>query len=150
MIFLLITIVFIFGVAGKFGIFGQPINSAEDYVLLIILCLTCGIQNGTITTVSKSVIRTTHLTGITTDLGIGLMRLLSASHTKEDITNEKKATFMRMGIIFFFGFGSVVGGFAFHRLEYIGFIIPLATSGFLFLTMLYFQLLRPLLTKSPS
>ena len=141
-IFFLILIVLINGLMGNFGIFGHPINTSGDYILLILLCLTCGIQNGLITTVSKSVIRTTHLTGITTDLGIGLMRLLSSSHTKENIVNEKKATFMRIGIIFFFVFGSVSGGFAFHRLEYMGFIIPVATSGFLFLTMLYFQLLK--------
>ena len=103
-IFFLILIVFISGVTGHFGPFGQPLNNINDYILLILLCFTCGIQNGTITTVSKSVIRTTHLTGITTDLGIGLMRLLSASHTNENIDNEKKATLMRMGIIFFFGF----------------------------------------------
>jgi uncharacterized membrane protein YoaK (UPF0700 family) len=141
-IFFLILIVFINGLMGNFGVFGHPINTSGDYILLILLCLICGIQNGSITTVSKSVIRTTHLTGITTDLGIGLVRLMSSSHTKENIDNEKKATLTRLGIIFFFGLGSVIGAFAFLRLNYMGFIIPVATSGFLFLMMLYFQRLK--------
>ena len=58
------------------------------------------------------------------------------------LDNEKKATMMRLGIIFFFGLGSVVGGYAFNHLEYLGFIIPALTSGVLFLMMLYFQLLK--------
>ena len=140
-IFLLVLTVFISGVSGKFGVFGQPVNTSADYILLILLCLTCGIQNGSITTVSKSVIRTTHLTGITTDLGIGLVRIFHSSIIHEDMTNEKKATLMRLGIIFFFGLGSVIGGFTFMKIQYMGFIIPVLTSGLLFIGMLYYQLI---------
>lgn len=142
MIFFLILIVLISGITGQLGIFGQPLNNSKDYVLLILLCLTCGIQNGSITTVSKSVVRTTHLTGITTDLGIGLMRLISGPIIHEDMTDEKKAVYMRIGIIICFGLGSVVGGFTFARFEYMGFAIPAITSGFLFITMLYFQFFK--------
>lgn len=143
-IFLLVLVVFFLGIFGLFGVFGQPLNSSSDYLLLILLCLICGIQNGTITTVSKSVVRTTHLTGITTDLGIGLVRLINSPRLNEDMSNEKKSTLMRLGIIFFFGSGSIVGGYAFHNLNYMGFIIPVLTSGFLFFSMIYFQLLRPI------
>lgn len=143
-IFLLVIVVFFMGMFGLFGVFGQPLNSSSDYLLLMLLCLICGIQNGTITTVSKSVVRTTHLTGITTDLGIGLVRLLNSPRLNEDMSNEKKSTLMRLGIIFFFGSGSIVGGYAFHNLNYMGFIIPVLTSGFLFFSMIYFQLLRPI------
>ena len=115
-IFILIFGVFIAGEFNLWGKFGEPLNSNSDYFLLIILCFICGIQNGSITSVSKSVIRTTHLTGITTDLGIGLARLLSAKRLIEPMENEKKAVLMRIGIIFFFGLGSVIGGYAFSRL----------------------------------
>lgn len=142
-IFILLLMIYIGGVSGLFGIFGEPLNNSSDYLLLIILCFTCGIQNGSITSVSKSVIRTTHLTGITTDLGIGLARLLSAKKLSETMENEKKATLMRVGIIFFFGLGSVAGGFVFSKLAYYGFIIPVFTSGFLCALMLYFQFLKP-------
>lgn len=138
-IFLLVLIVFIGGISGALGVFGQPINTSADYLLLMLLCLTCGIQNGSITTVSKSVVRTTHLTGITTDLGIGLMRILNSKRINEDMTNEKKATFMRLGIILCFGLGSVAGGFAFSKFQYMAFLIPVMTSGILFIGMLYYQ-----------
>jgi len=143
-VFLLTAIVFIGGFLGHFGTFGEPLESFHGYALLMFLCLICGIQNGTITSVSKSVIRTTHLTGITTDLGIGLVRLFNHRKLGDHTENEQKATFMRLGIIFFFGFGSVVGGYAFGKFGHGGFLIPVITSGILFWTMMYFQVWGPL------
>ncbi|MNT07349.1 hypothetical protein D3C72_1420490 [compost metagenome] len=131
-----------FGVFGYFGKFGEPLEVSRNYALLVLLCLTCGIQNGTITTVSKSVIRTTHLTGVTTDLGIGIVRFLNRKRLQGEIGNEIHANLMRAGIIFSFGFGSVLGGYVFKKLEYIGFLIPALTSGILFGAMLYFQVLQ--------
>lgn len=142
LIFFLLCIVFGLGVMGYFGKFGEPLELSRDYTLLILLCFVCGIQNGTITTVSKSVIRTTHLTGVTTDLGIGLIRFLNRHKLKGEIGNEVEANFMRAGIIFFFGFGSVFGGYVFSKLGYAGFFIPVLTSGLLFASMLYFQVLK--------
>lgn len=142
LIFFLILIVLIGGMSGHLGVFGEKVYSLPDYFLLILLCFICGVQNGTITTVSKSVIRTTHLTGITTDLGIGLVRLLNYKNIEESLDNEKKATLMRMGIIAFFGLGSVIGGYVFMRMTFMGFVIPAITSGVLFITMLYHQFLK--------
>ncbi len=113
LIFLLLLIVLTGGLLNLYGPFGHPVNTSGDYALLILLCFICGVQNGTITSVSKSVIRTTHLTGITTDLGIGLVRLMNRSKIDEPMENEEKATYMRIGIITFFGLGSVIGGFIF-------------------------------------
>jgi uncharacterized membrane protein YoaK (UPF0700 family) len=142
LIFLLTLIVYFGGMAGLFGEFGEPVANSRDYVLLALLCLICGIQNGTITTVSKSVVRTTHLTGITTDLGIGLIRYVHRDKI-EFLPEDGKANLMRLGIIIFFVLGSVVGGFAFTHFQYGGFLIPVITSGLLFWLMLYFQVYKP-------
>jgi uncharacterized membrane protein YoaK (UPF0700 family) len=142
-IFFLLLIVFLGGSLGVFGVFGEALNSLRDYAVLILLCLVCGIQNGAITTVSKSVIRTTHLTGITTDLGLGIVRILFRKKIQGDLSDEGRANFMRLGIISSFILGSVFGGFVFSSLGYAGFIFPVLTSGGLFLLMLYFQVLRP-------
>jgi uncharacterized membrane protein YoaK (UPF0700 family) len=141
LIFFLICLVFLGGIFGYFGNFGESRAVFRSYALLALLCLTCGIQNGTITTVSKSVIRTTHLTGITTDLGLGLVRVLNRNRLQGDIRVEVHANLMRAGIIFFFGFGSVCGGYIFTKLGYAGFALPAVTSGVLFLSMFYFQVL---------
>ncbi len=141
-IFALLFIVFAGGTLGYFGTFGESLEQVRDYILLILLCFTCGIQNGTITTVSRSVVRTTHLTGITTDLGIGIIRVLNRDKFDHDVSDDARANLMRVGIISSFTLGSVVGGFTFHRLGYGGFIIPLITSGLLFSLMFYFQVLK--------
>ncbi len=143
-IFVLSLIVFIGGILGFFGTFGEPLRYSRDYALLATLCLICGIQNGTITTVSRSVVRTTHLTGVTTDLGIGLMRLFYKDKLGEEYTFEtERENLMRLGIISFFILGSVIGGFAFSNFGYYGFAFPVITSGSLFWLMFYFQVHKP-------
>lgn len=142
LMFFLICLVLILGMMGYFGQFGEPLKLARDYTLLVILCLICGIQNGTITTVSKSVIRTTHLTGMTTDLGLGIVRFLNRKDLNFEMGNEIKANLMRAGVICFFGLGSVLGGYIFSRFGYAGFALPALTSGLLFCSMFYFQVVR--------
>jgi uncharacterized membrane protein YoaK (UPF0700 family) len=143
LIFLLALFVSLAGLFGVFGVFGEAASQPRDFALLALLCLICGLQNATITAVSRSVIRTTHLTGITTDLGIGLARVLNRGKLPGLIDDEVKANLMRFGIIVFFGLGSVAGGIIFRRFEYGGFLVPVITSGTLFGAMLYFQVLRP-------
>jgi uncharacterized membrane protein YoaK (UPF0700 family) len=94
------------------------------------LCFTSGLQNALITTSSGAVIRTTHLTGLTTDLGIGLAKNLAkrldskGSVNQNDLVNNK----IRAGIILCFILGSSVGAFAFLSYEYWGFLLPAAIS----------------------
>jgi uncharacterized membrane protein YoaK (UPF0700 family) len=144
LIFFLILTVFILGLTDHFGVFGEPLDNGHDYILLAILCLTCGIQNGTITTVSKSVIRTTHLTGITTDLGFGIVRFFNRQKLREqnEYGTESKAILMRSGIITFFILGSVIGGALFNQVGFLGFLLPTLSSGLLFLVMYYHQFLK--------
>lgn len=142
LIFFILAVVFIGGILGYFGAFGEPLKLSRDYTLLMLLCLVCGIQNGTITSVSRSVVRTTHLTGITTDLGIGIIRYLNRDKILKEIPNEGRANLMRLGIIFSFLIGSVVSGFLFTRYGYYGFIVPVITSGILFSIMWYFQMYK--------
>lgn len=140
--FALNLFVFFVGILGGWGAFGQAPLQMEGYVLLVILCFICGVQNGTISTVSKSVVRTTHLTGITTDLGLGIVRILHKNKIKNKLNHEEEANLMRVGVIVAFIFGSVVGGLVFNRFEFFGFLLPVAISGSLFGLMLYFQIGR--------
>lgn len=56
-----------------FDLFGASADGAE----LALLCFVMGLQNATITKISGAVIRTTHATGMVTDLGIELGRAVS-------------------------------------------------------------------------
>lgn len=111
-----------------FGDFGEPLLLARDYTLLAILCLCAGLQNATITSASGAVVRTTHLTGITTDLGIGLTRVLTKKKGDYVRRHEAKANIMRAGLIFFFVLGSYLGALLFMKIEYKGFLIPALIS----------------------
>ena len=62
-----------------FGAFGGTLQKHElvDVSLAVItLCFTMGLQNALITKISRAEIRTTHLTGLTTDMGIEIGKLL--------------------------------------------------------------------------
>ena len=139
---LLLLYVVVAGFNGLFGPFGEPIEESKDYTLLATLCLVCGIQNGTITLVSKSVVRTTHLTGVTTDLGIGIVRVLNAKKLRGKVDEEWRANLMRAGVIVFFILGSTLGYKIYERWAFRGFLAPFAICLGLFLMTLYFQVIR--------
>lgn len=137
-----IGLVWLGGIADLFGVFGQSISHFQDYVLIALLCLSCGIQNGLVTSVSKAVIRTTHLTGITTDLGIGLARVFFSKKNKIpgfDSKQESQSNLIRMGLIGAFSVGSILGGLLFTQIGYQGFLIPTLISATLTLTFLGFR-----------
>ncbi len=128
-ILVLITgLVLSLGVTNNYGQFGATLEFGRDYSLLALLCLASGIQNATVTSAYGSVVRTTHLTGLTTDLGIGFVRLFSSvAHKKLDL-REFHASIMRLSIIGSFTLGSVFSAFVFTELAYWGFLIPFVIS----------------------
>ena len=138
-LFLVTLLIAVCGFNNVFGEFGAPLRNAQSYALVMLLCFACGVQNGMITLVSKSVVRTTHITGLTTDLGIGLVRVLSGRPGSE---NEGRANVMRGGIILSFFAGSFAGVPLFRSLQFRGFIFPCLISAGLFALTTYFQLLR--------
>ena len=131
-IFFLIFLVYCLGSQGFFGPFGGDMDTAPGYLLLALLCFTCGLQNGTTTSLSRSAIRTTHLTGLTTDLGIDFVRLI---HRKRRDFGERsgiRPTVSKIVILISFVLGSWAGAYTYRELEYVGFLLPTATSGLLF------------------
>ncbi len=80
------------------------------------LLFAMGLQNSFVTKISNAIVRTTHLTGLFTDLGIELSQLFfSKTHPHQ---NKIKATIkLRIYIISFFFLGGFVGGFLFSRME---------------------------------
>jgi len=140
--FLLLLFVVVGGFNHLFAEFGTPMETTEDYSLLILLCLVCGIQNGMVTLVSRAVVRTTHMTGLTTDLGVGLMRVWNQKLLKKRDDGEMRANYMRIGIIVCFTLGSALAASIFEHFAYRGFIVPVIITGLLFSICFYFQVLR--------
>lgn len=145
-LFVLTLMIAVGGFNNLFGEWGVPISSLRGYVLVSLLCFTCGVQNGTITLVSRSVVRTTHLTGVTTDLGIGIVRFLNRKRI-DGVEDEWIANLMRIGIIIFYTAGSAAGVPVFRSWQFRGFILPCLISGGLFAMAVYFQLVRSWLRR---
>lgn len=122
---LLIGVVAVLGSDGYFGVFGETVNVQRDYVLLACLCGACGLQNAAISSASGSTIRTTHLTGITTDLGLGLVKAEIGKLSQSEKQQERRANLLRIATIGSFTFGSFVGAIMYIRYHYQGFVFPM-------------------------
>lgn len=138
--FLMTFFLFMITFIGTHEAQGHSIDQLEpftEYSLLALLCLTSGIQNATVTSTYGAVIRTTHLTGPTTDLGIGFVRLLTKTHQVKSRFEEIQAIWMRIGIIVFFIIGSICSSFLFLHYGYYGFYLPFGISFLLWLNSLH-------------
>ena len=93
--------------------------SQGDYLA----AMACGLQNAMVTTYSGSTMRTTHITGMVTDLGIACGHFLRG-------TSVDWFRFRIYGVLFlgFFG-GGVIGTFGYERFGYDTLIFPAALSG---------------------
>ena len=100
-----------------------------------LLLFAMGLQNSFVTKVSNAVVRTTHLTGLFTDLGIELSHLFFPSSTLQK--QSLKATIrLRIYIISFFFLGGFVGGYIFSRWHF-GFNTLLVGATILIIALLY-------------
>ncbi|QRM90694.1 DUF1275 domain-containing protein [Lacinutrix sp. WUR7] len=84
-------------------------------LIVCMLLFAMGLQNSLVTKISNAVVRTTHLTGLFTDLGIELSQLFfPKTHLKRE--KIKETIKLRVYIICFFFLGGLVGGFFYSRL----------------------------------
>ena len=86
------------------------------------LLFAMGLQNALVTVISGSVVRTTHLTGTFTDLGIELAQVKWANlAVQQELVSKIK---LRLSIILFFMLGALSGAYLFRYLSYNAFLLP--------------------------
>lgn len=91
------------------GIWGSYFITYNSVLLSFILLFAMGLQNSLVTTISNATVRTTHLTGLFTDLGIELSQLFfyrEPEQRKKLLSSVK----LRISIIGFFFLGGITGG----------------------------------------
>jgi uncharacterized membrane protein YoaK (UPF0700 family) len=94
-----------------------------------------GLQNSLVSMVSGSVVRTTHLTGTFTDLGIELAQIMQKrSEGRQALKSKIK---LRLALIFFFMCGALSGAYTFHWIRFYSFFIPAALLVFTLLADIF-------------
>ncbi|MQT14538.1 YoaK family protein [Segnochrobactrum spirostomi] len=117
-----------------FGVLGAMRADIPNFALFGVpyLCFVMGLQNAIITKISQSRIRTTHVTGMVTDLGIELGKLAYWNRSGPGLppvqADLKKLALLATLLSAFF-IGGVTGALGF---KYVGFIttVPLAAALF--------------------
>ncbi len=113
------------GVLGYLGSFAPHNHFGRDFVIMASLCFACGAQNALFTQASGAIVRTTHLTGLTTDLGVGLAQAVFRSG---DARKVRLANRLRIGLIMSFTLGALLAFIFFEHWEYKGFFAPTIIS----------------------
>lgn len=98
------------------GIFGSNLMLENSNIIAFSLLFAMGLQNALVTKISNATVRTTHLTGLFTDLGIELSQLFfyKKPEMKAKLYSSIK---LRMTIISFFFVGGIIGGIFYTKME---------------------------------
>jgi uncharacterized membrane protein YoaK (UPF0700 family) len=116
------------GTKGAFGVFGEDLLLARDFVLVYALCFVCGMQNGCFATLTKGQIRTTHLTGISTDIGTDFARMWFGKLEGKERALTLRTNISRIATFVSFALGSITSVLVSRDLGYGALVVPLFTS----------------------
>jgi len=100
-----------------------PLFNHRQLAGVLCAAMACGLQNAMATTYSGAVVRTTHLSGMFTDLGIGL------GHALRGMPLPKRR--LRLSALIISGFlaGGIAGAAAFERIGYDALLAPAVLTG---------------------
>ncbi len=102
--------------------FAHTLIEDNPNLIAFSLLFAMGLQNSLVTRISNAIVRTTHLTGLFTDLGIELSQLFFYKQ-KEQQDKLLSTIKLRLRIIIFFFIGGLLGGiFYFYSGLYVLFI----------------------------
>ncbi|EHP44518.1 hypothetical protein OR16_02505 [Cupriavidus basilensis OR16] len=119
-----------------FGLLGGNLGNHQWLFIpatVMVLCFIMGLQNAMITKISRAEIRTTHITGMVTDIGIELGKLFYWNLARSDearpavLANRPRLRTLAILVALFF-LGGVVGALGFKQL---GFSATLALAALL-------------------
>lgn len=131
-----IPILLIIGISIAVALLGGRFENSiwQSAVLAGSLLFGMGMQNALVSMISGSVVRTTHLTGMFTDLGIDLSQAANSQSTDA----VRKRILLRVTIILSFLLGGIGGGILFLHYAFSAFFIPVL----IMLTALFYDYFR--------
>ena len=115
-----------------FGFLGEQLSRIAGLFVpmtVMLLSFIMGLQNALVTKISRAEIRTTHVTGLVTDIGIELGKAIYGLGAQADHPTPVRANGARMRILLTlavsFFLGGVLGAWGFKHLGYVA-TVPLA------------------------
>lgn len=100
-----------------------PFFLQQQILGAMLAAAACGLQNGMVTTFSGSLVRTTHLSGMFTDIGIGL------GHALRGLPLPVRQITLNVSIIGGFFAGGLVGAVLFRAMGYHALLVPAVLTG---------------------
>ena len=125
---ILIICVAVGGHIGLIEPFDSTYKPENHYYLLALLCLASGIENAVVTAATGGILRSSHLTGTTTDLGAGLVRASIMKRGSLERQLETRINLLRTSQIISFVLGSGLAAFCFRFDSFLGFLLPAAVT----------------------
>ncbi|WP_233838616.1 YoaK family protein [Paraburkholderia sp. ZP32-5] len=114
-----------------FGLLGSSLETRHVLFVPATVCLLCyvmGLQNAMITKISKAEIRTTHVTGLVTDIGIELGKLFywnTRARPRDLVRADRQKLNLLGSLLLSFLTGGLAGALGFRQLGFLS-TIPLA------------------------
>lgn len=116
-----------------FGLIGANLHFWTEFLLpgtVLLLCFIMGLQNAIVTKISHAEIRTTHMTGVVTDLGLELGRLVywnrdCGPRALPPVRANRDRLRVLATILGLFFAGGLLGALAFQRIGFAA-TVPLA------------------------
>ena len=125
----LLGLVAILSSVGFFNQMTLKENRAEMIFLIAVLCLICGLKNGLTTWATHGKIRTTHLTGLSTDIGLHFPKLFRAEGSASRYPEMRKVNQVRIITLISFSLGSCLAALLIpvlgNKIFYLSFFISL-------------------------
>jgi uncharacterized membrane protein YoaK (UPF0700 family) len=104
------------------GAYGNHLHEDSEKDILILsgaLLLTMGMHNSAVNTISDGKIKTSHLTGLFTDLGADLSEWLHPkTHNSPQVIQKIQ---LRLSTLSFYILGALVGGWLFTQIHFVTF-----------------------------
>ena len=109
-------------------------SQTEREIIIGALLFSMGLQNSMVSTISGGLIKSSHLTGLFTDLGGDVSEWLHPRSKSKEIVKHR--IYVRLTVLTFYFLGGLAGGYFFNAYDFVIFyFIPL-----ILLTILYYDL----------
>jgi uncharacterized membrane protein YoaK (UPF0700 family) len=125
------------GLLVSFGLMGSRFEQHRWLLVsatVALLCFTMGLQNAIITKISQAEIRTTHVTGMVTDIGIELGKAMYWNRGtypgREMVRADGDKLWLLTSLVGLFFIGGVLGAIGF---KHVGFVVTLPLAAMLLL-----------------